>query len=199
MKLSMFSAHLATLTDRPPSTFLEITRFLNTGSTHFDELKDSFRGGTGRGGGLDLTPFRAAFFVLAVACDFAATFPRREIVQHTYDTWLLNYGAAEGCTGGWAPFPGAPQMLPENCPVTGSPLFGPALEAILTNEDLARSVKEVRFSTGKWAVITFDDGRVSRFGEDEARASHARMSSAITLSGMFICELAAILTRAGVR
>lgn len=173
MKLNTFCGHLVHLLDTPMSEFTELQRALKEQSAHFnpeDKLNkavreyakdtgisfdpDLLKGRAGPGGGIELDPFRAAFFLLAVAING----PRKENANATWLTWHLNQAGSvmSGWGEDWKP-------TVTYCPLTGMHLFGEALRKIVEDVDLARRVKEVRVASNHTAEIHFDEGKVSTF------------------------------------
>lgn len=173
MKLNTFCANLVPLLGLPMSEFTELQRALKEQSVHFDpesEINrkaseyaastgvgfnpDLLKGKAGPGGGIDVDAFRAAFFMLAVILNG----PRKESATATWLTWHLDQEGA--VLSGWGDdFKGTIVA----CPLTGQPLFGAALKALVEQEDLACRVDKICVVSNVSAEIYFDNGKVSRF------------------------------------
>ncbi|BBK33759.1 hypothetical protein EDC65_3595 [Stella humosa] len=173
MKLNTFCGHLVAVLDLPMSEFTELQRALKEQSEHFnpkssinqearayaDEVGVGFernllKGRAGPGGGIEVDPFRAAFFMLAVALNG----PRKESASSTWMTWHLIQEGSE--LSGWGEN-WRPTFRP--CPLTGQPLFGEALKAIVSDPVMAKRVQGIRITSDRTAEIHFDGDKVSKF------------------------------------
>lgn len=175
MKLNTFCGHLVPLLNLPMSEFTELLRALKEQSAHFDpedKINQKVRayadgagigfdpnllkGRAGPGGGIEVDPFRAAFFLLAVALNG----PRKDSAEATWATWHLNQEGSilSGFGDDWKP-------TFTFCPLTGQHLFGEALRAIVSDPALARRVSEVRAAADLNGEIHFDEGKVSKFSK----------------------------------
>lgn len=186
MKLSTLTAHFVALLKLPASDLTELIRTFKDGSNHWkdaeDDLGAALAGKPGPRGGVDATPFHAAFLLIGLMIGG----PRKNAVVATYSAYHLDQ---EGTvSAGWVddgPLPPAPR-----CPLTGEPLFGPALKKVLGDEDLARRVDLIRVrSDSHFAEIHYDDGQVSRFAEP----SHSPLTWTAELDGGVIASVAALL------
>ena len=206
MKLNTFCGNLVPLLGLPMSEFTELQRALKEQSPHFDpdnELNAAsrqqaeeagvafdpamFRGKAGPGGGIDVDPFRAAFFVLAVVLNG----PRKESANSTWLTWHLNQEGSElsGWGENWKPKFAA-------CPMTGRHLFGDALKSIIEDQDLAARVDEVRVSSDLYAEIRYDGGKVSRF-EKPYRDQEPILRRDAVLQGIALQAISQLIKREG--
>jgi hypothetical protein len=158
MKLTDLAAHFVPLLGVPMSDITETLRFLKEGSSHFKDVDDvpDLKGRRGPGGGVDAEPFNSAFLLLAILIDG----PRREAAISTWNVWhfVMKGSIARGS--------GDDFRTIKRCELTGAPVFGEALKAIMSSEDIAARVKEIVVSNPSgWAKIIFDSGQVSAFRE----------------------------------
>ena len=146
----------------------ELSRALKEQSERHDKLSAHFgpggdfmlpnrllKGKTGPGGGTDIDPLRAAYFLLAVL-DGA---PRKDAANSLLSHW---YKWQEGSHYQ------KPIELPpvtKLCPMTGEFLFGKAVAALIERKDLASRTDRVEISSGGWATIYYDNDKSSRFVE----------------------------------
>lgn len=186
MKLSTLTAHLVALLRLPASDLTELIRTFKDGSSHWkdaeDDLGAALAGKPGPRGGVDATSFHAAFMLIGLMIDG----PRKNAVQATYSAYHLDQ---EGnVSAGWAddgPLPPAPL-----CPLTGEPMFGPALKRVLGDEDLARRVDLIRVrSDAHFAEIVYDNGQISRFSQP----SRTPLTWTAEMDGEVIAAIAALL------
>jgi hypothetical protein len=204
MKLNTLSAHLVTLFDQPMSEFTELGRNLRETSWHFDERNQEFEAtspdaantretpvdGTilkakpGPGGGLEVDPFRCAFFILAYMIDG----PRRETANLTWSAWHLSQAGSilSGWGADWQPTIAV-------CALTGQHLFGEALKVVLMKPEIAARVHEIRVAaTEGWAEIAYDSDQVSRF-EFANRGGHAMLCRVAVIKGLALQLLSKLI------
>lgn len=189
MNIQTFFAYLVSLLGIEMSDCTELLRALKEGSAHFDPDSDAYQdairreaaaensaflngevppktfltGKAGRGGGLSVDPFRATFFLLGLMLDG----PRKDAAMNTWLAWHMETAGTQ--LGGWVA-DGPPRWV--KCPLTGEVLFGQALKAIFSDEDLARRVDKITVGTNRTGEIYFDDGQVSRFEHGPSKPAH---------------------------
>lgn len=198
MKLNTYCAHLVPLLGVEMSELMEVQRALKEQSPHFDDggelnpLKganmyqhqdEPLPAKPGPGGGVELDPFRAAFFLLAAVLNG----PRKQASYSTWMTWHLNHEGSvlSGYGDDWKP-------TFTKCELTGKHLFGDALKQIISDISLANRVRQVRVSSNLVGEIVFDDGKVSRF-EKAHRHSDPGLYRLSVLSGRVLQNSAVTL------
>lgn len=180
----------------------ELLRALKEGTAHFDPEKleaptrqlaakagvevtpELVMSRPGPGGGLDADPFHLTFFMTAAMLGKR----RREVALATWHAWHLHVEGSElsGWGDDWKP-------TIKTCGLTGSPLFGEAFKLVLSNEDLARRVDEVRISDDH-AEIHFDNGGISKFDEGHT-PQRPHLTREARLDGFGVATIATLLKR----
>ena len=197
MKLDDLSALLSTTLEKPISYFNELKRTLRQQSADLARLDSKldaetlehreaspaqidFRGRPGPGGGVNVDPSLAAFFMLAAVLNA----PRAQTSHETHTVWHFTTLA------------GSLDELDFNpCFLTRTHLFGETLQAIVSDPTLAKRVRQIQISVrGNWAQIHYDDDRVSRFARRQERQSF--FSEILVLDGAIVQAVAAFLAKA---
>ncbi len=189
MKLSTLTAYLVPLLKLPASDLTELIRTFKDGSSHWkdaeDDLGAALAGKPGPRGGVDATPFHAAFLLVGLMIGG----PRKNAVLATYSAYHLEPEGTDSTGWGDEPLPS-----PVRCPLTDEILFGPALKKVLGDEHLARRVTMIRVrSDSHFAELHFDNGQVSRFAE---HASTSPLMWVAELDGDVIATVASLLAMA---
>lgn len=203
MKLNTLCAQLVPVLGREMSDFTELLRALKEGSGLFDpatELDKTTREGAEHGfdpdilkarpgpqGGLDATPFRAAFMLLAIMT--GAT--RREATQATWRAWHLSREGSIlfGWGEDWQP-------TLKTCRLTGKHLFGDAFKVIIEQPRLAARVSSIRLGADETAEIIYDEDKASRFDNTNPRKRQtAAFNRVAVLDGAVVKKVAELLAQ----
>lgn len=188
MKMTDLCANLVPMLGVPASEFNELLRALREGSVHFREKPigtlnpDILKAKPGPGGGLIADAFRTAFVIVALMIDA----PRQKVAENTWSVWHFEHDGAT--RSGWT---SDSKPRSSYCSLTGQPLFGEAVRAILEDEDLACRVDFIEIGDNS-ARIVFDGGRSENFGLGSMGVTEKQFYRASVLRGVAvqgICQL----------
>lgn len=188
MTLTKLTTNIVSRLALPPGDMIELVRAFKRDSSHWPDAGCEIRAGfsaekRGPRGGMDATPFHAAFLLTGLMIDG----PRKDAVRATYRAYTLPCGGDVGAEIVTDEQPLPPLAL---CPLTGEPNFGPALKKVLAHEGTARRVDLIRVRCdASLAEIHYDNGQVSRFSEPVS----ACLTRWADLDGSVIADVAMML------
>jgi hypothetical protein len=126
---------------------------------------------SGPGGGVDATPFTVTFFTIAALINGN----RKDLGGRVWGYWHAYPEGSVDCA--WRD----EELKIVNCEFTGKHLFGDAIQAIFTDENLALSAREIGVSRdieeGWIRYAAGDEERVTRFIDLGGRRQREHMNS----------------------